>query len=452
MKYSLQQEKAVLRELEKAYASASDELKDKIAKLVDEYGRTGLQSKIYQLKWQRTLKKQVDETLGRIRSGVYQSIEDYRTNCYENGFLGALYDMQGQGVPLIMPIDPEKVVKAVTLDSRLSKSLYDSLGINLDNVKKTVREEISRSLVMGQSYAETAMAIDRRIGTGKYNAYRIARTEGARITNEATYDALLEAKKNGADVVKEWCGILDDRIRPSHAELHGQVKEIDEYFEVNGHRALHPSGFKVASEDINCRCTLLQKARWALEAEGDGIIEADTFTEFKKKFKKMTEDSEEFEKIRTGYRKVKKIMGRNAPDLYSYFEIATGAMAGLFGDYVKRVEKKEILSTTTFDEFVNVLGSTEKAMTGLVTKDGVRINSVSLHFVARTIGNESDHVTVPIEYSIDALMNPMKIMEDKIDKDGNVSRKYKGLNAEVSLNPNTGKLIQCNIRNVKKKQ
>ena len=349
--------------------------------------------------------------------------------------------MQGQGVPLIMPIDPEKVVKAVTLDSRLSKSLYESLGISLDNVKKTVREEISRSLVIGQSYAETAMAIDRRIGTGKYNAYRIARTEGARITNEATYDALLEAKKNGADVVKEWCGILDDRIRPSHAELHGQVKEVDEYFEVNGHRALHPSGFGVASEDINCRCTLLQRARWAFEAEGDGIIEADTFAEFKKNFKEIAGNAEAFKKIRIEYGKVKKVLGEKAPDLYSYFKIATGENAGLFSDYVKRIDKNEILDKISFEEFVNTLIVLDEMMKGVVTKDNIEIDSVSLHFVARTIGNESDHVAVPIEYSIDALMNPMKITEDKIDKNGNVSRKYKGLNAEVSLNPITRKLI-----------
>ena len=438
LKYNLQQEKAVLRELEKAYASASDELKDKISKLVDEYGRTGLQSKIYQLKWQRTLKKQVDETLERIRSGVYQSIEDYRTNCYENGFLGAFYDMQGQGVPLIMPIDPEKVVKAVTLDSRLSKSLYDSLGISLDNVKKTVREEISRSLVMGQSYAETAMAIDRRVGVGKYNAYRIARTEGARITNEATYDALLEAKKNGADVVKEWCGILDDRIRPSHAKLHGQVKEVDEYFEVNGHRALHPSGFGVASEDINCRCTLLQKARWALEAEGDGIIEADTFAEFKKRWNEYTVE----------YNDYKQRLKKNFTlEFGKFVKLMNSDDSHLLKNYTRYIENGELSSFVSFNDFEMMSKKIDEELVGIVAQNGVKIMGKSDHFIARVFGSEYEKRDgVPIEEIKKLLENQeAEVLPIRIE-DGKPSQRIKGNGIMLTINPDTGILIQVNPR------
>ena len=28
---------------------------------------------------------------------------------------------------------------------------------------------------------------------------------------------------------------------------------------------MHPSGFGIASEDIHCRCALLQRAKWALD-------------------------------------------------------------------------------------------------------------------------------------------------------------------------------------------
>lgn len=280
---SLRREKRLLKALESYYSQASDEIGKRIQRLMDEYGITGLMSKVYQKRFQESLKKQIDETLDRIRQGVYQTIEDYRTKCYENGFLGAVYDMQGQGVPLVFPIDPEKMVKAITLDSRLSRSMYDALGINLDKLKKAVRDEISRCFAQGLMYAQVASHLNIRMRTGLYNAYRIARTEGQRIQNEAAYQAQIDAAEKGADIVKEWCGILDDRIRPSHAELHGQVKAIDEYFEVNGHHALHPCGFGIASEDINCRCTILQRARWAIEDEGDGIIEADSFSEFRRK-------------------------------------------------------------------------------------------------------------------------------------------------------------------------
>ena len=285
MTYQLEEEKKILEYLEMIYREASKNIQARIEKLMKDFEKTGLSSKIYQAKWQRTLKKQIDNTLERIHKGVYQSIEDYRTRCYENGYLGAFYDMQGQGVPLIMPIDPEKMVKAITIDSKLSKSLYDSLGISLDKLKQTVRNEISRSIATGKMYAQVATSIDLKMNTGRYNAYRIARTEGQRIVNEATYQAQMDAKKRGADIFKQWCGILDGRIRPSHSELHNQIKRIDEYFEVNGHRTLYPLGFGVASEDVNCRCRLLQRADWALKDDGDGFIEAQNFNDFKTKAK-----------------------------------------------------------------------------------------------------------------------------------------------------------------------
>ena len=150
MTYQLEEEKKILEYLEMIYREASKNIQARIEKLMKDFEKTGLSSKIYQAKWQRTLKKQIDNTLERIHKGVYQSIEDYRTRCYENGYLGAFYDMQGQGVPLIMPIDPEKMVKAITIDSKLSKSLYDSLGISLDKLKQTVRNEISRSIATGK--------------------------------------------------------------------------------------------------------------------------------------------------------------------------------------------------------------------------------------------------------------------------------------------------------------
>lgn len=288
MTRQLKREKAMLKALEEAYSQASEDIKKRIERLMAEYEATGLKSKIYQLKWQRALQKEVDGTLDRIRQGVYQTIENYRTNCYEEGYIGAVYDLQGQGVPLIFPIDPEQMVKAISIDSKLSKSLYDSLGISLDKLKSAVRQEISRGIASGRMYAQIASRIDVRMGTGRYNAYRIARTEGQRVTNEATFQAALEARKRGADVFKEWNGILDGRIRPDHATLHGQVKEMDEPFEVNGYSAMYPSGFGVAHEDINCRCRLLQRARWMVEDDGDGIIEADSFDDFKKKYEERT--------------------------------------------------------------------------------------------------------------------------------------------------------------------
>lgn len=73
------------------------------------------------------------------------------------------------------------------------------------------------------------------------------------------------AKANGADVVKEWDSTMDSRTRDTHVELDGQIRELEEPFEIGGMKAMYPHGFGIASEDINCRCAVLERARWAIE-------------------------------------------------------------------------------------------------------------------------------------------------------------------------------------------
>lgn len=83
--------------------------------------------------------------------------------------------------------------------------------------------------------------------------------------------------------------------RDTHRELDGQVRELDEPFKIlsTGAQEMYPGGFGLAREDINCRCCMLQRARWTLEDEKevtkwDGIlkelitIKAETFQDFKK--------------------------------------------------------------------------------------------------------------------------------------------------------------------------
>ena len=107
-------------------------------------------------------------------------------------------------------------------------------------------------------------------------------------------DAMHKAKDAGADVVKQWDSTLDKRTRPHHAQLDGQIRELDEPFEVAGRTAMYPGGFGNASEDIHCRCAVLQRAKWALDedelntlkerAKYFGFDKNDSFKEFKKKY------------------------------------------------------------------------------------------------------------------------------------------------------------------------
>ena len=265
LKYTLLQEKAALDDLKELYTQALKDINNQIAYLLGRTDKENLSSIIYQLDYQKALKKQVSAILDALHSNEYLRIEDYLKDCYESGFLGTMYDLHGQGIPLMFPLDQEQIINALTIDSKLSMPLYERLGEDIKVLKRKVSSEISRGIANNFSYTEIARNLRNISNTGLSNAYRIARTEGHRIQSQSSMDAANKAKENGADVVKQWDATLDTRTRPHHALLDGQIRELDKPFEVAGRKAMYPSGFGIAAEDIHCRCALLQRAKWALD-------------------------------------------------------------------------------------------------------------------------------------------------------------------------------------------
>lgn len=254
-----------------------------------------LQSKVYQKKYQKALQKQVGGILDKMQAKEYKAVADYLNECYTNGFIGTMFDLQGQGIPMCFPLDQEQMVRAVQLDSKISKGLYSRLGEDVSLLKKKIAAQVSRGISTGMSYQQVAQQLAGVSNIGFNNAVRIARTEGHRIQCQAGMDACEKAKEKGADVVKQWDAALDDRTRESHAAVDGEIRELDEKFSNGLMFPGDPSGG--AAEVINCRCALLQRARWALdEDELDtlkeraayyGLDKTKNFEDYKQKYLKV---------------------------------------------------------------------------------------------------------------------------------------------------------------------
>ena len=302
----LKDEKKVLDALKKQYEEAAKEVMAKIRihdnKInimleewdeLDDEKRSILQSQIYQKKFQQQLKAQVDEVVKKLNAGQYLTIEDFLNDSFTTAFIGTMYDLHGQGIPLILPIDRKAMVAAVELDPKLSNKLY---GSYMEDMKTNIRAEISRGIATADSYEHIARNITNRTNQSFNKTMRIVRTEGHRIQVEATVQTQKKAKKAGADIVKQWDATLDGRTRKSHRRVDGEIRELDEKFS-NG--LMHPSDRAGgAAEVINCRCALLQRATWALDeeeldtlkkrAEHFGLDKTENFNDFQKKYLKAT--------------------------------------------------------------------------------------------------------------------------------------------------------------------
>lgn len=301
----LHNEEKTIASLKNTYKQALKDCEQKIRELSARTDMENLQSIIYQKQYQEALKAQLEGALSNLQSNSYATVSDYLTKCYRDGYTGVMYDLQQTGIPIIMPIDQAAVVRAIQTDSKLSKSLYDKMGEDVTYLKKAVRAEVSRGIANGSTWNEVAGKLSRYMANTPFqraynNSIRIARTEGHRIQVQSALDAQHVAKSKGADIVKQWDSTLDGNTRDLHRLLDGQIREIDEPFEVGGRKVKAPGMFGDPAEDCNCRCCLLQRARWALDddelqrlkdrAAYFDLDKSDEFEEYQRKYLGITQE------------------------------------------------------------------------------------------------------------------------------------------------------------------
>lgn len=338
-------EKAVLKELEASYRDALIEIDSKLSVLLARQD-VDLEHVIYQVEHQKALRTQVQSILEGLQAKEFETLSGYFTRSYTDGFLGTMYDIKGQGIPLIIPIDQKQVLAAIQHETKLSSKLYTELGHDIGVLQKNIAGEISRGIASGMGYPQIARNIANYAKIPKNRAMTIARTESHRIQCKATSDAQFEAKKKGADVVKQWDAALDGDTRPNHRQLDGQIRELEERFEVGKFKPRFPGDFGNPGEDCNCRCALLQRARWALDeseletlkerAAYYGLDKTKDFEDYKKKYLKASEQ----EQVRSNAQKMKD------DDISDYI-----SSKKKYDSDAKKLKKMEAENDELFDEY-----------------------------------------------------------------------------------------------------
>lgn len=301
----LQHEDDVLDELKKAYARSLADIKKRIKEInaaitilenADLENESLLRSKIYQLNFQKSLEKQITASMSLLGQSTVNSVDTFLRMMYEDGYITQFYVMQSLGIPVIAPINLEKMIKAVNLKIegfKFSQRMYD----DVEELGKATKEAIERCIAQGMSYVDTAQHIAALSEATLKQAYTIARTEGGRVSSMAKVEAQENAVKLGADIVKQWDSTWDSHTRTAHQELDGQIKEIHEKFEYHGMKAKAPRMFGVPHMDINCRCVSLTVPRWDIDktmtkrdGEQDKLVQAENYADWKKKYYEVIKD------------------------------------------------------------------------------------------------------------------------------------------------------------------
>lgn len=120
----------------------------------------------------------------------------------------------------------------------------------------------------------------------------------------------------------------------------------------------------------------------------------------------------------------------------------------LYKGYKKAINKGDISSFITFEIYQDIAKQIEKELVGVTTKDGIMITGYKTHFVDRIIGQyESSNAPikgkrkgVSIGDVLKTLENPNKVSEKNTTS--GKSRNYYSNSCIITVNPNTGNLIQ----------
>ena len=196
--YLLDKEERIIKQLERQYKQALEDVEMDIRiMLMDEQ----TPSRIHRVEYQKRLKAQIESTLENLHRNEYKTINQFLQDSYKDSFVGTMYDMHRQGVPVIVSIDQNAVVKAIQLDTQLSDrkihpnangehvTLYESLGVDVNNLKETIRLEITRGLATNMLPENIARNIANLTKAPLSRAKTIARTEAHRIQEASAQDA-----------------------------------------------------------------------------------------------------------------------------------------------------------------------------------------------------------------------------------------------------------------------
>ena len=295
----LNNEKDVLKQLEQTYIKALADVKGRLRLL---QAREETQSVIYQMDYQKSLERQINAILGVLQQDNITNIQDFLNHMYEDGYIGIQYELMQQGVPVITSINQMEVASSL-FKKTANMTFADRLNTNMKDFKQKVKDTITRGIASGSTYRDIANQLSIVTDEDLYKSYRIARTEGHRITIEAKLNSMKKAKQQGADVVKQWDATLDGKTRKKHRKLDGQWVEVDDYFEVQGEKVKAPGKFKDKGDNINCRCILLTRPRWAVEK--NRVKSAKIKDEYGKEVEKLIE-VKNYEDYKNGYYKVLK--------------------------------------------------------------------------------------------------------------------------------------------------
>ncbi len=307
-----------------------------------------------------------------------------------------------------------------------------------------VHNQLTRTCVLGKAPDDAIKAISKKFGVTKNQAGRLVMTEQAYFHSVAQKEAF-----NDLDVEEfEIVATLDSTTSKICQEMDGKHFPMKDYEAGVTAPPFHPWCRSVTVPYFEDNFTGERAARGE---DGKTYYVPDNMKY--KDWKKQYVNDAISETERKSYEKFKNILGDKTPSIDKFVEIRYNELNwNEFKAYTSSIKSGELTPLADFELYQSISKEMDDKLLGVVTSNNITITGKSYHSIARVIGSvEQRRNGVQVSDILDALTNSeSEILPIRTLKNGR-SQKFRNKVVEVSVNPDTGNIIQVNPVHSKRK-
>lgn len=324
------------------------------------------------------------------------------------------------------------------------KNFSQRIWQNRTQLVNELHQQLTRTCILGKAPDDAIKAISDKLNVTENQAGRLVMTEQAYFHSVAQKEAFNELDVEEFEVV----ATLDSHTSEICQEMDGK------HFPMKDYRA----GVTAPPFHVWCRSVTVPYfednftgERAARDADGKTYYVPDSmkYADWKKEYVvDAVKDSDK--KL---YDKYKNILGNNTPSFEKFIEIRYNKLSwNEFKAYSTSIRSGELSAFADFDLYQSTSKEMDDKLLGIVTGNNITITGKSKHSIARVIGSVDQRRNgVQVSDILDALTNSeSEVLPTRTMKNGR-SQKFRNKVVEVSVNPDTGNIIQVNPVHSRKK-
>ena len=392
------------------------------------------------------IKLQTQQACEALYGNQLDEVDRHIRQVYQSDYYHTLYEVQ-RGINVgwnVASVDENQLSKIISKPWAVDgKNFSDRIWGSKSQLISTLHTNITQMCMLGQAPDKAIRNIEKAFGSSRYQASRLVMTESAYFSSVARVDAFKELDVEEFEVV----ATLDSHTSNLCRDMDGRHFPMNEFVVGVTAPPFHP----------NCRTTTCpyfaddEGMRVARDENGNLVYVPSnmTYHEWKGNF---VADSMS-DQTKKEFVKYKNILGNESLSIEEFAKIRyNGEEWKMFKAFTNSIQSGELSALADFDLYKNISREMDEKLIGVVTSNNIAIVGKSNHSIARVIGSiEHRRNGVQISDILDALTNKdSEVLPVKVMKNGR-SQKFRNNVVEVSINPDTGIIIQVNPVHKRKK-